>query len=662
MGEVNIPSVMPEPPTELGPETFLGARCGRYRLCFEIGSGGMATVFLARIEGHAGFGKLVALKRIHPYLAKERQFVEMFLDEVRIASLLTHPNLCGVYDFDETDGSHFFTMEYLVGEPLVRLERRLIAARDRIAPEARVALACRIVADAAEGLHSAHELVDLEGNPLRVVHRDVSPSNIVVTYDGSVRVVDFGIAHAASRLHQTAVGFVKGKFAYMAPEQFLGGAIDRRLDVWGLGVLLYELLAGERLFRRETDWHTMHAILHDDVPKLASVVPEVTDELDRILARALERDVDRRYPTTRELSHDLLRYLARAGYVCGLAEVAERMNELFPEGQVKHRRLMSLAARLDPRRDSTPGVDSSLLVADEAPASVAPASIPPADTRPPAAPPPIPPADTRPPAAPPPIPPAATIPPAVPAPIALADDEDRPSAPITPIALEDARTSARSSAITPEPSHLPAPWSEIMQEDEDAPTSLAKTPDPLEAVLPADRTSCSSGLDCDERGSRPGARLDPRGAGTEADARLGPRDAARDGRRDAAPRCVGWRVGSPTALAGGPYRSDPAPSARCREGIRSACTGHADADLVACRRGRQPRARRHRRRARRRGESSAPATPRARNGGNPRGAYEREHASCQSASRRPLHRPLRAPCRPSTRRDTASRSVGFSVA
>ena len=201
----------------LGPNA--PSKIGRYELCFELASGGMASVHLARVEGNPGFEKLVALKRIHPHLACEPEYIEMFLDEARIASRITHSNVCSVFDFGEADGEYFIAMEYLVGEPLSRVHRRVLADLDQRSSPLLPMRMARIIAQACEGLHAAHELADGDGESLHVVHRDVSAENLFVTYDGATQVVDFGIAHARQRVHHTEAGQVKGTFPYMAPEQ-----------------------------------------------------------------------------------------------------------------------------------------------------------------------------------------------------------------------------------------------------------------------------------------------------------------------------------------------------------------------------------------------------------------------------------------------------------
>jgi serine/threonine protein kinase len=325
------------------PERTDPQRIGRYELCFELASGGMASVYLARIDGVSGFEKLVALKRIHRHLAKEKGYVDMFLDEARIASRITHPNVCSVFDFGEADGEHYIAMEYLVGEPLSRLMSR--AATDhnqRRSPLLPLRMA-RIIADACEGLHAAHELKDANGDLLHVVHRDVSPRNLFVTYDGAVQVVDFGIASASQRQHHTSTGQVKGTFAYMAPEQLAGQPIDRRVDIWSLGVALWEMLAVKRLFKRDTTANTIHSVLYDEIQPPSDYRSQVPEELDRIVLKALERDPKVRWRSAREMGQALRQFLGTQKEIMGPAELSEWMEEVFPQGEARKSQLMEIA-------------------------------------------------------------------------------------------------------------------------------------------------------------------------------------------------------------------------------------------------------------------------------------------------------------------------------
>ena len=358
VGEIPSPMDESERPERTDPQ-----RIGRYELCFELASGGMASVYLARIDGVSGFEKLVALKRIHRHLAKEKGYVNMFLDEARIASRITHPNVCSVFDFGESDGEHYIAMEYLVGEPLSRLMSR--AARDqshRRSPLLPLRMA-RIVADACEGLHAAHELKDANGDLLHVVHRDVSPRNLFVTYDGAVQVVDFGIASASQRLHHTSTGQVKGTFAYMAPEQLAARPIDRRVDIWALGVALWEMLAVKRLFKRDTTANTIHAVLYDEIRPPSDHRSQVPAELDRIVLKALQRDPKTRWRTAREMGQALRQFLGTQNEIMGPAELSEWMAEVFPQGEARKSQLMEVARLANTSLPSMPqanDVDTTL--------------------------------------------------------------------------------------------------------------------------------------------------------------------------------------------------------------------------------------------------------------------------------------------------------------
>jgi len=325
------------------PERTDPQRIGRYELCFELASGGMASVYLARIDGVSGFEKLVALKRIHRHLAKEKGYLDMFLDEARIASRITHPNVCSVFDFGEADGEHYIAMEYLVGEPLSRLMSRAAGQQShRRSPLLPLRMA-RIIADACEGLHAAHELKDANGDLLHVVHRDVSPRNLFVTYDGTVQVVDFGIASANQRLHHTSTGQVKGTFAYMAPEQLTANPIDRRVDIWALGVALWEMLAVKRLFKGDTTANTIHSVLYDEIRPPSDYRSQIPEELDRIVLKALERDPKDRWRTAREMGRALRQFLGSQNEIMGPAELSEWMGEVFPQGEARKSQLMEIA-------------------------------------------------------------------------------------------------------------------------------------------------------------------------------------------------------------------------------------------------------------------------------------------------------------------------------
>jgi serine/threonine protein kinase len=251
---------------------------GRYRVVEEIGVGGMASVHLGRMDGPGGFQKWVAIKRIHPNLVEDDQFVDMFLDEARIAAGINHANVAQVFDLGKDEGTYWIAMEYLHGEPLRELMRRCEERNQAISCD----VAARLCADAAEGLHAAHELRGKNGQLLGLVHRDVTPHNLFVTYEGYTKVVDFGIAKVADRLSETRAGTLKGKLAYMSPEQVRGqDDVDRTTDIFALGVVLWELTTNQRLFRMDTDLDTLEKVQACVVPPPSTIVPGYPIELEQ---------------------------------------------------------------------------------------------------------------------------------------------------------------------------------------------------------------------------------------------------------------------------------------------------------------------------------------------------------------------------------------------
>ncbi|MET0343391.1 MAG: protein kinase [Polyangiales bacterium] len=301
-------------------------RLGRYRLVREIASGGMATVNLAVAEG---LDKLVALKIIHPHLAQEESFVRMFLDEARLASSISHRNVCNVFDFGECDGRFYIAMDYLAGQSLRDVLRRMRKTDLQMEPMRVAAYVAYMLAEACEGLHAAHELHGPDGKPLNVVHRDVSPHNLFVTYDGNVSVVDFGIARASDRVQSTATGVLKGKFSYMAPEQMRQLDVDRRTDIWALGVVLWESLTLQRLFVRASQADRLMRFLLDRLGPPAEVRVDLPKELDQITMRAIARNPAHRFSTAREMGRDLMKFCRESGVLVGPIEIEHFMSRLF---------------------------------------------------------------------------------------------------------------------------------------------------------------------------------------------------------------------------------------------------------------------------------------------------------------------------------------------
>jgi len=285
-------------------------RLGKYQLLRKLATGGMAEVFLAKTDGPMGFEKHLVIKRILPHLAEDPQFVEMFLGEAKLAAQLNHPNLVQLFDFGEAEGSYFIAMEYIDG-PTLRL--LLARARDQRAPISH-ALAARIVSSAAEGLAYAHDFRDqVTDEPLRLIHRDVSPDNILVSRSGAVKLVDFGIAKAVGQSHHTQAGQVKGKVAYMAPEQLRGEQLDRRVDLYSLGVVLYELVTGRMPFEANSDASMVRAVLYDAIVPAVRRVPTLPRPIQLILERLLARNRDARYPDCRTLHADLEAFIQTTG-------------------------------------------------------------------------------------------------------------------------------------------------------------------------------------------------------------------------------------------------------------------------------------------------------------------------------------------------------------
>src|ERR1043165_4815958 len=252
----------------------------------------MGEVFLARQSGVAGFDRLVILKSLLPDLAAQEDFVDQFLDEARVAATLNHPNIVSIYEVGLWNGTYFIAMEYIKGDNLSRLQRAAERQKNRVPLD----VAAFIIHDAAHALDHAHKATDIHGKPLSIVHRDISPQNIMVRTDGVTKVVDFGIAKAANRSSRTATGLLKGKVQYMSPEQVSGQELDGRADQFALGVVLWEMVAGRKLFSGGTDLDVLRAVISAPIPKLTEIVPDVPAELERCVERMLARERNQRYP------------------------------------------------------------------------------------------------------------------------------------------------------------------------------------------------------------------------------------------------------------------------------------------------------------------------------------------------------------------------------
>jgi serine/threonine-protein kinase len=331
-------------------DSLAGSRTvGRYVIYGEIAQGGMATVHLGRLRGAAGFTRIVAIKKLHAQFAKDPEFVRMFTDEARLAARVRHPNVVPTLDVVSQDGELFLVMEYVHGETLARLIVHSRRAGSRVPP----AVACSILCGALHGLHAAHEAVSAQGEPLNIVHRDVSPQNILVGTDGIARVLDFGIAKAAGRMHQTEAGVVKGKMGYMSPEQLYGERLDRRTDTYAAGVVLWESLVCDRLFAGPGDEPALAKMLSTEVQPPSRRVPGVSPALDTVVLRAVDRDRGRRFATALEMALAL----ERATQPATPSEVGAWVLACAGEAIAPRARLI---ASLEKQAEESEAMDSSL--------------------------------------------------------------------------------------------------------------------------------------------------------------------------------------------------------------------------------------------------------------------------------------------------------------
>ncbi len=300
-------------------------KLGRYTLLGKLARGGMAELFLAKSEGIEGFEKIVVLKRILPSFAEDDEFIDLFLSEARLAAQLDHANIVHVHDIGREGANFFFTMEYLHGHDV----RRLLNEARRRGVALPLQFVLSIVAGAAAGLHYAHEQVDFSGRPLDIVHRDVSPSNIIVTYSGHVKVLDFGIAKAVALSQASRSSSLKGKVAYMSPEQCKGGHIDRRSDIFALGLVMQEMLTSHPVFGELGHVEALHAVAAGKVPPIGELWPECPADLAAIVGRALQPDPDERYATARELQRDLERFAHDHRLMLSSTDLAEFLEDVF---------------------------------------------------------------------------------------------------------------------------------------------------------------------------------------------------------------------------------------------------------------------------------------------------------------------------------------------
>jgi serine/threonine-protein kinase len=313
-------------------------RFGKYRLIDRIAVGGMAEIFLAHQVDGEGLETPVVIKRIRPHLSKHSTFVKMFLNEARLAAQLNHPNIVQIHDLGKIGESYFITMEYIFGRDM----RRIIPKAEEVGIPFPLVYALRIASDVCAGLHYAHQKVDLYGNPLNIVHRDVTPENIFVAFDGTVKVLDFGIAKATNQVEQTRAGELKGKISYMSPEQCLGKPVDRRSDIFSVGVALYEWLTGFKLFTGESEVVVMRSITEGKIYAPSYFKADIPEPVEAILMKALDKDRERRYQTAAEMRAAIDAFLSTYEFTPTPLHLSNFLRQIFhDELQAEQDRLVA---------------------------------------------------------------------------------------------------------------------------------------------------------------------------------------------------------------------------------------------------------------------------------------------------------------------------------
>lgn len=339
-------SAPPSAPAPFTPEPF-----GKYFLVDKIATGGMAEIFKAKTFSHGGFENLLVIKRILPHIGENSDFIEMFIDEAKVSVALQQPNIVRIYDFGKILDNYFIAMECVDGKDIRNVLRKLARRKEFLPPKF-----CAYVAfEVCKGLHYAHTKTDLQGNPYGIVHRDISPSNILISYEGEVKIADFGIAKAESNAYQTRDGMLKGKFEYMSPEQAQGKEIDHRSDLFSLGIILYEMMTGRRLFKTDSEIATLKRIREGEIAPPSKVKPDLPAALEAICMKALERDPEVRYRSAQELGDELREFLFPATSDTLRAEFREYLHGVFAEEIAEERaRLESGGAIAKQLREKLP--------------------------------------------------------------------------------------------------------------------------------------------------------------------------------------------------------------------------------------------------------------------------------------------------------------------
>ncbi|HYO57218.1 serine/threonine-protein kinase, partial [Archangium sp.] len=343
---------------------------GKYLLLDRINIGGMAEVWRGKMFGAGGFERLVAIKRILPNIAEDEEFITMFIDEAKISVQLNHANIAKIEDLGQITNNYFIAMEYIPGKDL-----RAIFDRCRKKGEpAPVPLVAYVVSKMCEGLDYAHRKKNTQGQDLNIVHRDISPQNVLVSFEGEVKVIDFGIAKAVGKATKTQAGILKGKFGYMSPEQVRGLPLDRRSDIFAIGVCLYEMLTGERLFVGNSDFSVLEKVRKAEVAPPSTYNHRIPETLEKIVLKALARDVDARYQYANELGDDLQRFLLTSESLFGRKDLMQYMKSTFAEDVEREKQRLQEYADIKPPEGMLAAIEMGFSGASPAP----PVQVPPA--------------------------------------------------------------------------------------------------------------------------------------------------------------------------------------------------------------------------------------------------------------------------------------------
>jgi serine/threonine-protein kinase len=335
-----------------------GTRFGKYTLLNRIAVGGMAEVFLARQEGLEGFEKTICIKRIRPHLSSQPNFVQMFLNEAKLAAQLNHPNIVQIYDLGRVNDSYFIAMEYISGRDM----SRIIPKAEKAGIPFPMIYALRIASNVCEGLYFAHTKGDAYGNPLNIVHRDITPENILVSFSGTVKIVDFGIAKANTQLEQTRAGEIKGKLSYMSPEQCMGHQLDARSDIFSFGSVIYEWVTGYKLFTGENEMAILKSIIDGKIYPPSYFKEDVPEAVERILMKALDKDKTKRYQSAWEMQFDIDTYLASSEFTPSNIHLSNFLKQIFGDEIEREKELLVKHKEESERRERPKGqVDEEVL-------------------------------------------------------------------------------------------------------------------------------------------------------------------------------------------------------------------------------------------------------------------------------------------------------------